>query len=481
MFENRGLRGADVMIEVRTDRADEDKEILALCALAAVPRFSSEIGRQIRPEVWTSDWTRLVAGWIGDHIRRYGSMSIGMLRAVVRERSKDVPDRDTAEAARGLARTLALYYDDHSESFSDYKFLRDVAMDWLRTRNLEVLRDAVEDALDCGRTQAAEKAVRGYTEVRKVETSSVDLLRDVGKIAASYEDDSGVLFAFPGELGRMTGAFQRGDLFLIMAESGAGKSWMAVQVAYEAFIRGLSVLYVNLEISESQMVRRFYSALCGRPRQDMVVDIPRFSDAGGVFEVESSPVHMDGVALDPKGVETALRALRMGSNGGRVRLVSEAPRSMTVRDLEHEMDDLREFSNFVPDVLVVDYGDLLRPENPREDKRVQTDEVYLGLRRIALDRNILVVSPTQSNRDGYGKDVRKQNMSENIGNVNHCAVLWGMSHSPKEKEMGITRVRVLKNRDNAEYADPAVCVGSLDIGRIVMDSKSRKLVRYKDD
>ena len=65
-------------------------------------------------------------------------------------------------------------------------------------------------------------------------------------------------------------------------------------------------------------------------------------------------------------------------------------------------------------------------------------------------------------------------MSENIGNINHSAVVWGLNHTDKEKAAGITRIRVLKRRDGTQTGEFCLCVGCLDIGRPIMASKMMK-------
>jgi len=160
---------------------------------------------------------------------------------------------------------------------------------------------------------------------------------------------------------------------------------------------------------------------------------------------------------------------------------SYAPLTFSMRDLNKELDDLRDYKNFVPDIVIIDYIDLMRPDNPREDKRIKVDGLYLGARSVALDRNVLLVSPSQSNRAGYNKNLSKVNMAENIGNVAHATMIVGIQHTKEEKEKGITRMSMLKCRDNVESAGQVICLGSMAIGEPFLKSKWLKDVEYSAD
>jgi spore coat polysaccharide biosynthesis protein SpsF (cytidylyltransferase family) len=54
--------------------------------------------------------------------------------------------------------------------------------------------------------------------------------------------------------------------------------------------------------------------------------------------------------------------------------------------------------DFVPNVIVVDYADILAPENLKLEGREKHDETWKMLKNLASSRNCLVITATQSNR-----------------------------------------------------------------------------------
>lgn len=465
-----------------------NNQLLCLCAMASDTRFTSEIGFQIPQSAYEDDWARLLATWICEYTRAYNSSPMENLVRFAREKARVIQDEDTRDSVISFSRNVVKYYEGHKELFSNTKYIRDTVLAWVKERNLTVLATNLQNALDEGNTLRAEEALTKYATVKQLEFTSIDMLHDANGIIDAYEEERGELFQFPEALGQMMGPLARGDLMLVLGESGTGKSWFALQLAMDAVKNGLSVLYVNLENADSQMIRRIYANMQGRPKSEMDCMLPYFESLGIDYDDDDASkgeqkyriayrkTHLAPPSTRKEDVTAFLRKMRMNTNGGRFLLETYAPNVLSCRDLEHLLDNYRDYRNFIPDVLIVDYVDLLRPENPRDDKRNRIDSVCLGLRRIALDRDILVVTPQQSNRSGFGRDVSKANVAENIGNVAHAALIIGLNHNEQEKEQGITRVKILKNRDGHEYSEPAICVGCLDIGRPVMHSKWAHMV-----
>jgi len=468
-----------------TEKGINDNQTIALCMMAYDDKFTSEVGFQIADTVWEDDWARLLSNWICEYVRSYGVAPCDNIYKLALERRGSILDEDTADSVCSFTKAIAAYREEHADLFRNHKFVADTVLTWARRRSLEVLGQQINNAMDDGNVARAEEALHRYAEIRRVECTATDIMQDIGRIASAYDEDDGELMTLKGDLGRMTGPLARGDLMLIMGESGTGKSWVSMEIGMQAMKQGLSVLYVNLENSDRQMVRRIYSNMTGLPKTTMRCRFPYFRKVDSVFDDETGEetatkweiCYREKVLSPPStssdDIAAFLKRQRLETNGGRFYLMSFPPRTLSVRDLERELDNLRDFKNFIPDVVIVDYIDLLRPE-VREDRRLQIDSICLGLRSMALARDILIISPTQINRAGYGRDVRKENMSENIGNINHSAVVWGLNHTDREKDAGITRIRVLKRRDGTQNGEFCLCVGCLDVGRPIMSSRMMK-------
>ncbi len=56
-------------------------------------------------------------------------------------------------------------------------------------------------------------------------------------------------------------------------------------------------------------------------------------------------------------------------------------------------------TGFVPDVLIVDYADIMRSSNKYNERRFELELIYQELRNIAIQFNIPVITATQLNRE----------------------------------------------------------------------------------
>jgi len=159
--------------------------------------------------------------------------------------------------------------------------------------------------------------------------------------------------------------------------------------------------------------------------------------------------------------------------------------SLTIDGLEAYLSMLEE-EGFIPDVLVVDFADLMKIN--AENIRADTGQIYKDLRRVAVERNWAVVTASQSNRTGedariltmkhFAEDYSKAGTADNIVTYNQ---------TKDEKELGLARLFGLKARDersgqiilitqsysSGQFALDAIRLGSSKKYWDIVDSKKK--------
>ena len=104
--------------------------------------------------------------------------------------------------------------------------------------------------------------------------------------------------------------------------------------------------------------------------------------------------------------------------------------------------------NWTPDVVVVDYADILAPINPHEDKINQVNSTWKALRALSQSRHCLVITASQTNKDSFDAElVKKKHGSENWLKFAHVTGSLGISQTPEEKEHGIQRLSWFDGRE----------------------------------
>jgi replicative DNA helicase len=174
------------------------------------------------------------------------------------------------------------------------------------------------------------------------------------------------------ELDQLLGGLQDGRLYVVAARPGAGKSLLALQFARHVAIRERQrVLFASLEMSEAETAQRHLAAETG-------VDPDRLHL--GKIRPEDWPALLDGAA-DTVGVPFHLL------DDGDVSLfkLRALARQVAVRH-----DAVR--------LIVVDYLQLMRAENPTGNRVEDVSEFSRGLKRLAREMSCPVIAVAQLSR-----------------------------------------------------------------------------------
>lgn len=181
-------------------------------------------------------------------------------------------------------------------------------------------------------------------------------------------------------------------LNVFLASTGVGKTMLMCHMAAANLARGLNVLYVTLEISEYEIAKRIDVNL---------LDMP--------FEMIDE---VDKTKFMAKAAK--LRASMKGT--GRLKIKEYSPRGANANTIRHLLHELKTKENFVPDIIYMDYLNLLAPMTKAMDSYTQVKVIAEDVRSIAIDYDLPVISATQSNRSGFNNsDIDLDNTSESWG------------------------------------------------------------------
>jgi len=149
------------------------------------------------------------------------------------------------------------------------------------------------------------------------------------------------------------------------------------------------------------------------------------------------------------------------------RLITYSNDTLTCREMNNRMDILEKEEGFIPDVVGVDYPDIMVAEDGSREERHKENSKWKGLRRISQERRCCLIAPTQANALSYGKDsLDPSNFSEDKRKYSHVTSMLSLNQTITEKILGIIRVAQLFVRDDEFTIDRQVAVlQCLQIGR----------------
>tara|TARA_Y100000593_G_scaffold94946_1_gene197493 strand:- start:2842 stop:4242 length:1401 start_codon:yes stop_codon:yes gene_type:complete len=214
----------------------------------------------------------------------------------------------------------------------------------------------------------------------------------------------------------LNGGLARGEIGVITAPTGVGKSHFLVSVGANALKVGKNVVHYTFELTETSVGVRYDSHLC---------DIP------------SSEVQ------DRK--EEVLKNYE-DEKYGRL-IIKEYPTgSASVVTIRNHLEKLS-MKDFIPSLIVIDYADIMRSTRSYDSLRHELKLIYEELRNLAMELKIPIWTASQANREAADKEVvGLDNMSEAYGKAMVADVVVSLSRKQLEKSTGAGRLFVAKNR-----------------------------------
>lgn len=270
----------------------------------------------------------------------------------------------------------------------------------------------------------------------------------------------------------------RGELFIMAADTGVGKSWFLLQLAKCALMAHKRVLYVTLEMTEKEANQRlamtFFSYTQHREKDGVILQRLKSDDHGRIASMRSRiltdrPFLFDREGPAP-GVEEQLRRLLRSYKRRPALYVKEYPAaSLTMRKFKSDLLLMESAEGFLPDLICFDYPDEMEIVSA-EHKRNELITIFTQLKGIAQERNLAMATVTQLNAEGAKARVAtKSHLAEARGKAHKADVLITASQTPEEHELGLCRLYAAKGRHGKDRF--AVLISqSLDLGQFVVDS-----------
>jgi len=214
----------------------------------------------------------------------------------------------------------------------------------------------------------------------------------------------------------MRGGLGRGELGVITANTGVGKSHFLVAMGCAAMRAGKNVVHYTFELSEHETGKRYDSNLCDIPSNEIIERKQEVIDK--------------------------YKAMDLGKL-----IIKEYPTgAASVHTLRNHIEKLT-LKGFRPSVVVVDYADVMKSSREYDSLRHELKLIYTELRNLAVELNIPVWTASQANKDSSKSEiVGLENMGESYGKAQVADIVLSISRKPLEKSEGTGRIFVAKNR-----------------------------------
>jgi len=159
-------------------------------------------------------------------------------------------------------------------------------------------------------------------------------------------------------------------------------------------------------------------------------------------------------------------------NKHQFKLLTYSNGTLTVSLIDQQIKQWKLENNYVPDIIIIDYADLLVC-NKYRDFRQSQNEIWKQLRGLSQKYNCLLITATQTDAKAYDSDtISLSNYSEDKRKYAHVTAMYGMSQdkSGREKKLGVLRINELLVREGGLTHKMVYVLQDLKRGRPVITS-----------
>jgi replicative DNA helicase len=300
----------------------------------------------------------------------------------------------------------------------DGEFIKDHALDFCRK---QVLKEAMMKSVKLIKTSSfdeiqsvIEKALRlgtdnnfGHEFIKDFEKRYEIKTRDPISTGFSKVDDIS------------EGGLGKSELGVVIAPTGAGKSMVLVHLGTEALKAGKTVVHYTMELADTVVGNRYDSCISQVPLSDL------FSNKRKVLE-------------SIQDIEGQL-------------IIKEYPtKSASTETIKNHIERLKK-RGIEPDMLIVDYADLLRPVRATKEKRHDLENTYEELRAIAQIYKCPLWTASQTNRSGLNAEIiTMEAISEAFNKCFVADFICSLSRTVEDKQANKGRIFIAKNRNGPD-------------------------------
>lgn len=449
-----------------------------LIGLITSDRFCQEIIPVLVPRQLEIEYARIIASWVKDYFNSYKVAPQKDIMKLYRARVEELNDESLQENVLSFIKNLDENYDE--KKISNVDFAINQSINYLKKRSLNSLIEDMSANLTLDDVDKVESILSRYKCVEPSETSGISLLHDSENIINSFLNENTLLFEVSGAFGKVLGKVHREDFIAFLAPMKRGKSWILLNMGVEAMKNGLKVLFISLEMSQEEMIKRAWTSLSGQlPEDKEDIDYPYFvenDESDKKWKIEYKKINRKTVSISD--VEKKQKNMVRMFRGGDIRIISAPAYGWSVEKVDIEIEKLSQKDGYNPDVIIIDYADILAPSEKGE-YRNQLDGIWKRLRGLAQRRKAVVFTATQSTREGLSTDVTAQSIAEDIRKLAHVTCMVALNQNKVEKEQKVMRLSQIAIREGSPEPRDALCLQCYDVGRFCLDSKFADEVEYK--
>jgi len=393
--------------------------------------FADQIEEVLDVNFLELNYLKLFLNKIFDYRKKY---EVHPSRDIMKTILRSELDNENELTAR---QTREFYVRTQVASLTDVEYIKDTSLDFCKKQNL---KSAMVKSIGLLQNSSFDEISRVINDSLKLGVDNdegYDYKRD-------FEERFKPRFRNPITTGwdliddLCKGGLGQKELGVVIAPTGAGKSMALVHLGTQALKEGKTVIHYTLELQDTVVASRYDSCLTQIPLQNLV------SFKEKIYE-------------------------EVQDISGKLIIKEYPTKTASTQTIRNHLEKLRMRSIEI-DMIIIDYGDLLRPVRYLKEKRNELESIYEDLRAIASEYRCPVWTASQTNRSGLNAEViTMESISEAFNKCFVADFIFSISRTIEDKVANSGRLFVAKNRNGPDglvfplFMDTAyVCIKVLE-------------------
>lgn len=327
--------------------------------------------------------------------------------------------------------------------YDNMQYIKDNALQFCRKQALERFLISIAQ---CSRNYNSEQIMGKLSQVIKIGGQ-----RNIGKVySRNFEQRYSLSIRNPISTGWdrvddiMGGGLDKGQLGVVIAPSGGGKSWLLTALGTSALLQGKTVLHYSMQLKDISCQLRYDATITKIPyniltskKQD-VKDILQSRNIINIDQNTQSPIGQLVLKQYPTGT-ASVQTLR-----SHFKLVQ-----MQIGK---------------PDLVIIDYADLLyrKYRTKVDNEYTALGNLYEQLRAMAQEYGVPIWTATQTNRGGVESQIIYSDLvADSYKKIMVADFVMSLARNKQQKESDSGKIYVVKSRVNK---DGIVFDAKIDLG-----------------
>jgi replicative DNA helicase len=300
-------------------------------------------------------------------------------------------------------------------------FVQEKALKFCKQQELQKVMTKAQKIIDGGEFEnydALEEMVRGALQVGAKDTSSMDVFSNIDQV---LDDDyrHPIPMGIPGIDRLLKGGLAKGEIGVILAPTGVGKSTVLTKIANHAFNLGNNVLQIFFEDNPKVIQRKHYTLW--------------------------TKIHPD--ELSEKRDEVIKKVKDIEESMSNKLIMTKLPSdTVTMSQIKNQIRKMVADGNKI-DMVLLDYIDCVVPDKNLGDEWKSEGSVMRAFEAMCHEMDLVGWTATQGNRSSISSEVvTTDQMGGSIKKAQVGHVIITVAKTLQQKEMKLATIAITKSR-----------------------------------